>query len=413
MLEPFTHIPSYIKPRSDVLIKNNYEVIHQGGADISCVIYYLEEDKCKIIIRRLDEELGWESNIVIKIYPEHGNREVYHYSFGSSESNSKIINAYIPSNKLRLVPYYPQNRLIPRTIMQTFKDNQIKSVLHFNAVCTLIEKNPHFEYYFYDNATSREFLLEHFDGSVVDAYDRLVPGAYKADLFRYCFLFIKGGYYFDNKFIVRKKCEDWTREKDSQVFVKDRGNDIIYQAVIFSVPKFHVLHSLIKDIVRHVNEQYYGRDPLSPTGPHLVFRYERFLNIPYKHVGHGTWYRDSKVVRKDNNEEMANTHYRGYYHNPKQRNESEVYSSLYNNRCIYYINKCVTPTYTMYVYPHHTGDTFELIEENNSFWVKRTDSNGGWGQNLKVFLINNKNHESKKIDICSSNENVAYVKINE
>ncbi len=411
MLKPLTHIPFYLEPRSDILIGNHFEIINNGNDDISCVIYYLAKDKCKIILRRLDEECGWQNNIIIKIYPEQGNGDIYYYSAGSSEINYKIINAFIPSNKLKIFPYHPPKRQIPKLIIQTFKDNEFRSILHFNAVCTLIERNPHFEYYFFDDTKSREFISQHFDESVIQAYDKLVPGAYKADLFRYCFLFIKGGCYFDNKFIVRKKCEDWIGENDNQIFIKDRGNDIIYNAIIFSVPRFHVLHSLIQDIVRHVNEQYYGKIPLSPTGPHLVFRYIRYITVPYKHVGTNAGYRESKVVRKDNEEEMANTHYKGYYYNPKQRNEAEVYGNLWNIRCIYYVNKSTSGDYIMYVYPHHTRDSFELIENNNSLWVKRTDSNGGWGQNLRIVLINNKTHQSKRIDVGPSNENVAYIKL--
>ncbi len=411
MIKPLTHIPFYLEPRSDILIGNYFEVINNGNDDISCVIYYLEKDKCKIILRRLDEECGWQNNIAIKIYPGSSDGNIYYYSVGSSEMNYKIVNAYIPSDKLKIFPYNLPKRQIPRIIMQTFKDNEVRSILHFNAVCTLIEKNPHFEYYFYDDTKSREFVSQNFDESVVDAYDKLVPGAYKADLFRYCFLFIKGGYYFDNKFIVRKKCEDWIGEHDNQIFIKDRGNDIIYNAVIFSVPRFQVLHSLIQDIVRHVNENYYGKIPLSPTGPHLVFRYIRYITVPYKHVGNNGGYRDSKVVRKDNEEDMANTHYKGYYHNPKQRNEAEVYGNLWNIRCIYYVNKSVSGDYIMYVYPHHTRDSFELIENNNSYWVKRTDANGGWGQNLRIVMINKKTHKTTRFDIGPSNENVAYIKL--
>lgn len=52
-------------------------------------------------------------------------------------------------------------------------------------------------YTFYDDDTAAEFLSEHFPPQVRQAYDAILPGAFKADLFRYCVLLIKGGIYAD------------------------------------------------------------------------------------------------------------------------------------------------------------------------------------------------------------------------
>eukprot|EP00984_Skeletonema_dohrnii_P003947 scaffold1354_cov152-Skeletonema_dohrnii-CCMP3373.AAC.1 len=53
------------------------------------------------------------------------------------------------------------------------------------------------EYNFYDDDAAGEFLSLHFPPEVNDAYDSINPGAFKADLFRYCVLLIKGGIYAD------------------------------------------------------------------------------------------------------------------------------------------------------------------------------------------------------------------------
>mmetsp|Transcript_4009 Transcript_4009/g.5950 ORF Transcript_4009/g.5950 Transcript_4009/m.5950 type:complete len:284 (+) Transcript_4009:3-854(+) len=58
-------------------------------------------------------------------------------------------------------------------------------------------KRSGWEYNFYDDAAAGEFLLLHFPPEVKDAYDSITPGAFKADLFRYCVLLIKGGIYSD------------------------------------------------------------------------------------------------------------------------------------------------------------------------------------------------------------------------
>ncbi len=53
------------------------------------------------------------------------------------------------------------------------------------------------EYKFYSDEDSVVFLDAHFPPAVREAYDALNPGAFKADLFRYCVLLIYGGVYAD------------------------------------------------------------------------------------------------------------------------------------------------------------------------------------------------------------------------
>ena len=45
----------------------------------------------------------------------------------------------------------------------------------------------------------RDFIAKHFSEEVVYTFDKLKPGAYKADLWRYCVMYITGGIYLDIK----------------------------------------------------------------------------------------------------------------------------------------------------------------------------------------------------------------------
>jgi hypothetical protein len=53
------------------------------------------------------------------------------------------------------------------------------------------------EYRFYTDDMMATFLTTHFPPEVRQAYDDLIPGAFKADLFRCCVLLIHGGLYAD------------------------------------------------------------------------------------------------------------------------------------------------------------------------------------------------------------------------
>lgn len=55
-------------------------------------------------------------------------------------------------------------------------------------------------HYLYNDVDCRRFLVSTFPPDVVIAYDRLIPTAFKADLWRYCVLYIFGGVYLDIKY---------------------------------------------------------------------------------------------------------------------------------------------------------------------------------------------------------------------
>ena len=55
-------------------------------------------------------------------------------------------------------------------------------------------------YYLYNDADCRAFIQSAFPPDVVAAYDRLIPTAFKADLWRYCVLYKFGGVYLDIKY---------------------------------------------------------------------------------------------------------------------------------------------------------------------------------------------------------------------
>lgn len=89
------------------------------------------------------------------------------------------------------------NRLIPRIVHQTWFENLSRE--KYPNMSRLVEsfKRSGWEYKFYSDDDAANFLSTHFPAEVRQAYDALRPGAFKADLFRYCVLLIHGGIYAD------------------------------------------------------------------------------------------------------------------------------------------------------------------------------------------------------------------------
>jgi len=391
-------IQKFIPIRKDICIQNKYEIIKNNGYDdFHLVLYYIDEYKCKIIIRRLDDESGWGLNLLIKIY----NEDKYQIlSVGSSVKNEKIIYIY---TKIKLIPIILYEQKIPKIIIQTAKDDLYKSLLHFNAQKTFLELNPEYEYKFFDDIDCREFIKNNFPEIVLDTFDMLNPGAYKADLFRYCYIYINGGCYFDNKYILRVPLREIIKNEYDNIYCQDRGDDLMFNSVIISIKNAIEFKNCIDNIIENVKNNFYGSISLEPTGPKLFNKYAHDKNILLKHIVSGKYYKDSKILIKNNNLLFINTHYKGYYSSNHQQ-----YDILFKNRNLYYKNIQKINNYTILVYPNNYSDSFNFNIINNKLIIKRTDKNSGWGQDLKIKLINNDNNLEYIYNIGKSTENVFF-----
>lgn len=120
---------------------------------------------------------------------------------------------------------------------------------------------------------ARQFIVDHFDPDVKDAFDRLKPFAYKADLARYCILLTLGGYYLD-LFLSQVNLVD-TAGWDFIGF-RDRNSDSTSWRVLngyFYAPQDSaILDECVRETLDHCSREYYGKDPLAPTGPSVLGR---------------------------------------------------------------------------------------------------------------------------------------------
>jgi len=141
--------------------------------------------------------------------------------------------------------------------------------------------NPEFKYYFFDDNDCREFIKKHFPISILWAFDKLRPGAFKADLWRYCVLYIHGGIYMDIKLrgINKFKLLHLTTREHFVLDYPNRVNSGIYNALMSVKPRNKILGKCILQILFNVKNRYYGPDCLCPTGPNLL---SKFLTLEDK-----------------------------------------------------------------------------------------------------------------------------------
>lgn len=241
------------------------------------------------------------------------------------------IGSLLPTKKLELPS------IIPLKIYQTWTTLELPPKMKEN-VELLKRQNPEFEYYLFDDKMCREFIKNNFstDSGILWAFDKLRPGAYKADLWRYCVLFINGGIYLDIKYSCVKNFK-LINLTDKEYFVRDRicnDNNGIYQAFIVSLPNNPILMSCINDIVDKCKHNNYDSDEiynfLDLTGPGLVGHYFKTSTINNLDL----YFNGDYIFNKYNPILKQYNHYREEQYNISFNNEL-YYKNMFKKRSVF------------------------------------------------------------------------------
>ena len=224
------------------------------------------------------------------------------------------------------------NTTIPLNIFQTWHTKNLP-ILMKNNVEHIKQLNPAFTYYLYDDNDCYHFIKDNFDANVLNAFDNLIPGAYKADLWRYCVLYKLGGIYLDikyrpiNNFKFINLCE-------KEHWVLDVDDNGIYNALMVCKPGNPILLKAINQIVSHVKTKYYGGSCLEPTGPHLLSRY--FNESEKKQFDMNHFYYENHNYRFIYfNKYIVFKSYNGYLQEHAANKKVEHYSVLWGQKNIY------------------------------------------------------------------------------
>jgi len=233
----------------------------------------------------------------------------------------------------------------------------------------MIKVNPEFNIQIFDCDERREFIKNNFPEDILIAYDTLKPGAYKADLWRLCVLYVNGGIYVD----IKLKCINNFKfisltEREYLVLDIQPGHGLVnlWNGLIVSKPKNDLLLKCINKINENVKNKYYGFNYLSPTGPGLLgeqyikmlrenestieeelhklelcfYNTDMVLKIIFNNVAILEYYKEYRSEQK----KFAKTkHYAEIYGLKQIYNEDLVEYFNYNkccNKCNKYCNKC-------------------------------------------------------------------------
>jgi mannosyltransferase OCH1-like enzyme len=227
---------------------------------------------------------------------------------------------------------FPSTSIIPCHLYTCWHTKELPPLMQQNFD-TIVRENPEMQVNLYDENECRQFIEQYFDTSIVQAYDALIPCSYKADLWRFCILYIHGGIYMDIKYKPMNGFR-LIGLTDKEYFVRDADPTNVYTALIVTMTKNEKLLRCIHQIVENVKTKFYGSCPLSPTGPKLLgtfftpnekkdmilyHDYKDHLNIFY------IVYQDRIILE----------FYEHYREEQKQYQKKKRYIDLWNEKTIY------------------------------------------------------------------------------
>ena len=334
---------------TNVPISNKYRLIqHVQDYDFHCVIYYVDKHCCRIVITRLDDNNGWDFDMTLEIESVDGTIKEDISIKHNDIFNDKYVNENTLVRSFELCPLDLDNdQLIPKRIIQTMDNNKV-SLQHLKTVQTLKELNPEYEYVFYNASDRRLFIKTHFDSDVLDTYDGLLYGAFKADIFRYCYLYINGGCYIDCKMIGRTPLRNIITSTLKSGICIDRINNAFQNNVILTVPKNPIMKSCIKLCVERFKNKIHIKQnfgSLYHTGPFMFYTAihdmisEDNLIFRYTCAFYERNYRQSKIVGNKDGVTYFNTFYNKYYENYSEIHNTQNWCTLWENGLIYYSPK--------------------------------------------------------------------------
>ena len=160
-----------------------------------------------------------------------------------------MYNNHINNSRLTIERMENNTHKIPKRIIQTFKD---KSKIHSKVYKNKKLYAPGYKHIVFDDKDCLKFIRRYNDilcnKDLEKVWYSLKKGAHRADLFRYCYLYINGGVYLDIKTELIEPLSK-TFHKDNTLYsVLSIKKNTIYQGIIASPPKNPIFVDLISYI---------------------------------------------------------------------------------------------------------------------------------------------------------------------
>ena len=171
--------------------------------------------------------------------------------------------------------------MIPKVIYQTFYTKKIPDKIQ-SLITKMLDNNPNYEYHLYDDDEIDNFIKNEFEDDIYKAFKMINVGAAKADFWRYCILYKRGGIYLDLDSSIIGKLDDLIKSDDLAIVSREVHQNIFLQWCLIFSPNHPILEICINKCVENILSQK-SNNILHLTGPvifsYAVIEYCKKINI--------------------------------------------------------------------------------------------------------------------------------------
>jgi mannosyltransferase OCH1-like enzyme len=147
---------------------------------------------------------------------------------------------------------------IPRNIYFTYRD--IESI-PTHVMGNIKKYCDGYTIKIFDDKMCKDFLERYYGGNAVEIFNNFKSGAHKADFWRYCMLYVFGGYYFDIKTNFQKHIDEIFTDKRPNtwytVLASSHNKSTIYNGIIATPPRNKILRNAINHILNNKHPTNY------------------------------------------------------------------------------------------------------------------------------------------------------------
>lgn len=143
--------------------------------------------------------------------------------------------------------------MIPKVIVQTSR----KGIPEY-VVDMIKENSPGWEYKHFNDHEALAFFLENPVEEFPDVFQKFTSysyGEHRADLFRYYYLYVKGGVYIDSDAMIEDNIENIVQDFDFFSVDSSYLPGSIFQGFIGCAPRNVIIYEALKDLYDRTNDE--------------------------------------------------------------------------------------------------------------------------------------------------------------
>lgn len=226
------------------------------------------------------------------------------------------------------------------------------------------EINNNYEFILFDDYDCRNFIEDNFTEIILDLYDNILSGTIKADLWKYCILYLNGGIYLDLKF---------ESEDDFKISDLNKTSLVInHTGFIISNPKNDLFIDLINNLMNNVLNKNYSSLPDKISGINYLDKASNDTNFKVSEDKENIYYK-GKIILK---------YYKNYI--------SEKYLNLPTNLKFLWQNQFI------YKDEKYDEDTFQSLNTTSSNYLKEKLEKNYFNFIDKIVYINLSNRIERR-----------------